>query len=83
MSRTIPAFPPVLALRGLFPERVPRGVEMPEVVETILGDRPPTGIGEASVPLIAATANAVFAATGKRVRRLPILPADLISIVRS
>ncbi len=53
--------------------------EMPEVVVHIIAsDRPPTGIGEASVPLIApATANAVFAATGKRVRRLPIKASDL------
>ena len=53
--------------------------EMP-VVETHLvdSDRKPTGVGEQPVPCVApAVANAVFAATGKRVRRVPIRPSDL------
>jgi isoquinoline 1-oxidoreductase beta subunit len=53
--------------------------EAPKVeVEIVATDNAPGGIGEASVPPIApAVANAIFAATGKRVRRLPIRVADL------
>jgi isoquinoline 1-oxidoreductase beta subunit len=52
---------------------------MPEIeVHTVDSDRPPLGFGEQPVPCVApAVANAVFAATGRRVRRLPIRPADL------
>jgi isoquinoline 1-oxidoreductase beta subunit len=48
--------------------------EMPTVeVHVVPSDDPPTGIGEPPVPpLAAAVANAVFAATGTRVRELPI-----------
>ncbi len=53
--------------------------EMPEVeVHVVPSTDPPTGIGEPPVPpLAAAVTNAVFAATGRRIRRLPIRPEDL------
>ena len=36
-------------------------------------------VAEQAMPTAAALANAIFAATGKRMRRLPILPADLLA----
>jgi len=56
--------------------------EMPLVeVHIVPGSEPPTGVGEMSgPPLTPAVANAVFNATGKRVRHIPILPADLLQI---
>jgi CO/xanthine dehydrogenase Mo-binding subunit len=55
--------------------------EMPEVeVYMVSSRRSPTGIGETAVPLVApAVANALFAATGKRIRKLPIYPDDLLN----
>ena len=53
--------------------------EMPRVeVHTIASSGRPTGFGEQPVPPVApAVANAIFAATGRRVYRLPIRPEDL------
>jgi isoquinoline 1-oxidoreductase beta subunit len=53
--------------------------EMPVVeVHIVPSDRLPSGVGEMGVPPIApAVANAIFAATGKRMRRLPIRTEDL------
>jgi isoquinoline 1-oxidoreductase subunit beta len=52
--------------------------EMPAVeVYLVPSQAAPGGIGEASVPPIAAAlGNAIFAATGKRVRKLPMRAAD-------
>lgn len=48
--------------------------EMPRIdVHIVPSEEPPKGIGEPGVPCVApALGNAVFAATGKRVRRLPM-----------
>ncbi len=53
--------------------------EMPEVeVHFVPSQAAPGGIGEASTPGIApAVTNAIFAAAGKRIRRLPLQTEDL------
>ena len=59
--------------------RVLRANEMPAIdVHLLSSDELPGGIGEPSVALVApAICNAIFAATGKRLRVLPIGPQDL------
>ena len=54
--------------------------EMPVVeVHLVENHENPGGIGEATTPsIVPAVTNAVFAATGKRIRSLPIKPADLV-----
>jgi len=53
--------------------------DAPETIDIVLIDHPeapPTGAGEASSrPTAAAIANAIFDATGVRIRRAPLLPA--------
>lgn len=53
--------------------------EMPVVeVHIVPSTEKPTGAGELSVPpVVPALCNAIFAATGKRIRRMPIRPDDL------
>ena len=53
--------------------------EMPDVdVHIVPSTENPSGAGEACVPALApAVVNAIFAATGKRIRKLPIKTADL------
>ncbi|HVP76480.1 MAG TPA: molybdopterin-dependent oxidoreductase [Thermodesulfobacteriota bacterium] len=56
-----------------------RMYEMPDVEVFITpSQNPPGGVGESGVPPIApAVGNAIFAATGKRIRKLPIRPKEL------
>lgn len=60
--------------------RVLRINQMPQIeVYTVPTDNAPGGIGEGSVPVIApAVCNAIFAATGKRIRRLPLSLEGLV-----
>ncbi|MCG8650454.1 MAG: molybdopterin-dependent oxidoreductase, partial [Pirellulales bacterium] len=48
------------------------------VVDLVSSEAPPAGVGETGVPSLApALCNAIFAATGKRIRNLPIADHDL------
>jgi isoquinoline 1-oxidoreductase beta subunit len=55
--------------------------ESPEIeVHIVESSEKPTGVGEPGVPPVAAAvANAVFAAIGARVRRLPLLPERVLA----
>jgi isoquinoline 1-oxidoreductase subunit beta len=57
-----------------------RMFEAPAIeVFIVPSEEKPTGVGEPSVPPVApALSNALFAATGKRVRRLPIRSSDFV-----
>ena len=61
--------------------RVARMTDAPRQVNVTIVDTDnlPTGIGEPGTPpVIPALANAIFAATGKRVRELPLIKAKLV-----
>jgi isoquinoline 1-oxidoreductase subunit beta len=60
--------------RSLSDLAIPRLADCPEIVVELVASRePPGGVGELAVPPVApAIANALFAATGRRLRELPL-----------
>jgi isoquinoline 1-oxidoreductase subunit beta len=59
--------------------QIPRMSETPLTeVHVVMSKEEPTGIGEPGLPVVApAMCNAIFAATGERIRRLPLRSEDL------
>jgi isoquinoline 1-oxidoreductase subunit beta len=59
--------------------QMPRINETPKTeVQVVMSKEEPTGIGEPGLPVVTpAMCNAIFAATGKRLRRLPLRSEDL------
>ncbi len=78
---------PITVKNGLVQERnydtydLLRMAETPEIeVHIVESEEAPTGTGEPAVPGLApAVLNAVFAATGKRIRKIPISTEDLMA----
>jgi isoquinoline 1-oxidoreductase beta subunit len=62
--------------------RLLRASEMPQVAVHLLeSTEPPGGMGEPATALIGpAVANAIFAATGKRLRALPIAKQKVVTV---
>ncbi|VAW12373.1 Isoquinoline 1-oxidoreductase beta subunit [hydrothermal vent metagenome] len=63
-----------------------RHQDAPDVTVSLVepDNTPPVGVGESALaPVAPAIANAVFAATGKRVRRLPMSYEDVVPAARS
>jgi len=62
---------------------VPRMSDVPEIeVKVLSTPNPPTGIGEMGGNITGAVANAVAAATGVRVRHMPLTPERVLAALR-